>query len=165
MVFITKPNALADKCDILPQRHLKSIITRNIEVCELSQKHFENDILTESRLRIENSPARQNTSSPISLKKDSKSCLHRHDSSCNINKYNDIIFCSNMTDHVYKTENAIEPRLSTSASSEDNRQNSTSCYKMQSEFRRCGWICWRICRVVCWYIADANSTTSFPNFS
>ena len=46
--------------------------------------------------------------------------------------------CSNMNTDVFRIDNAIEPELSPIAL-DTNFNSANICYKLQSEFRRCGW--------------------------
>ena len=138
MVLTAKPIAPIYTYQILPQNCSTKLIRENIQVYDASQRTYEDDILAQGRLRLSDSPVRQNTYSPINSKKESKTCLSNYRPACNTHQYINTSFCLKMSIHVFKTENSIDPQSATRASN-DTFKTSSNCYKMQSEFRRCGW--------------------------
>ena len=124
---------MIEKRQFLQKRPMKPHFSEDNGECEYSSKVLYNNNLTHVRQR--KTDQRRNSHEPTNLQADAQSIICNPSQNSNNRKKE---AGANMNADSFRPGNAIDSQ-SPSSTSETNIRDANSCYKLQEDFRRCGW--------------------------
>ena len=137
MVFILKEETVLDKPQILQKVPMRTYSCDDTGEYKCSSKiSYNNNELTHIRQR--QTEHRRNACELTNLQTRGQLGINKHEKSGNHRKQEDIKPSLIMNVDILKGNNAIDSQLP-SSNSAPNITDSDACYKLQSEFRSCGW--------------------------
>ena len=137
MVFILKEEIVLDKHQIRQKIPMRTYSCNDNGEYQCSSKtSYNNNELTNIRQR--QSDQRRNPCEPTNLQTSEQSCSNKQYQRGNDRKEENIKSFISMNVDILKSNNAIDSQAPSSKSG-PNISDADACYKLQSEFRSCGW--------------------------